>query len=262
MTVIMYIFFASSGCSMNISAITINLVLMCIVTLLSVQPAIQDANPRAGLAQTAMVAAYCTYLTFSAVCMEPDDKHCNPLVRARGARTTTVILGAIVTMLTIAYTTTRAATQGLAMGSNAGHSNPYAEIATDDYSHDLVTQQPRSRREMRAEVIRAAIEEGALPASAADEDDSDDEDDMQVKDDERQGTQYNYSLFHLIFLMATCWVATLLTQGIDPENTTDFTPIGRTYWASWIKIISAWLCYGIYSWSLIAPAVLTGRDFS
>ncbi|KAH0842293.1 Membrane protein TMS1 [Fonsecaea pedrosoi] len=258
MTIVMYIFFASSGCSMNIAAITINLVLLFVVTFLSVQPTIQDANPKAGLAQSAMVAVYCTYLTFSAVAMEPDDKHCNPLIRARGARTTTVVLGAIVTMLTIAYTTTRAATQGFAMGSNTGK-NRYAQLTQDENEHGLVSQQPASRRE----IMRAAVESGALPASALDED-SDDEDSGEVssKDDERQGTQYNYSLFHVIFLMATCWVATLLTQKMDPENSSDFTPVGRTYWASWIKIISAWICYAIYSWTLVAPIVLEGRDFS
>ncbi|KAJ9614219.1 Membrane protein tms1 [Cladophialophora chaetospira] len=260
MTGVMYWYFAGSGCSMNISAITINLVVLCVITLLSVQPAIQDANPKAGLAQAAMVAVYCTYLTFSAVAMEPDDKHCNPLVRARGARTTTVVMGAIVTMLTIAYTTTRAATQGFAMGNNTNtKKNKYAQLTQDDYEHGLVTQQPASRRE----IMRAAVESGALPASALDED-SDDEEETEVstKDDERQGTQYNYSLFHIIFLLATCWVATLLTQKMDPESSSDFSPVGRTYWASWIKIISAWVCYAIYSWTLVAPIVLEGREFS
>jgi hypothetical protein len=259
MTIVMYIFFASSGCSMNISAITINLIFIFIITFLSVQPTIQEANPKAGLAQSAMVAVYCTYLTFSAVCMEPDDKHCNPLIRANGARTTTVVLGAIVTMLTIAYTTTRAATQGFAMGNN--NKNKYAELTQDENEHGLVTTQPASRRD----IMRAAVESGALPASALDED-SEDEDDEALakvsKDDERQGTQYNYSLFHVIFLMATCWVATLLTQNMDPDNKGDFTPVGRSYWASWIKIVSSWLCYGIYSWTLVAPVVLEGREFA
>jgi hypothetical protein len=262
MTIVMYIYFAASGCSMNISAITLNLLLFIIISFISVQPAIQESNPRAGLAQAAMVTVYCTYLTLSAVAMEPDDKHCNPLIRARGARTTTIVLGAIVTMLTIAYTTTRAATQGFAMGTN--RSNAYAQLAADDYEHSLITQQPTSHRQMRAEALQAAVASGALPASALDEDDdSDDEDNAKNgKDDERNGTQYNYSLFHLIFLMATCWVATLLTQGISPESaSSDFAPIGRTYWASWIKIVSAWLCYAIYAWTVVAPSVLSDREF-
>ena len=216
------------------------------------QPAVQESNPKAGLAQAAMVTVYCTYLTMSAVAMEPDDRHCNPLVRARGLRTSSIVIGAIVTMLTIAYTTTRAATQGIALGSKGGHNN-YNRLDTEEYEHGLVTQQPTAtRREMRAEALRQAVESGSLPASALDE--SDDEDDEpNVKDDERNGTQYNYSLFHIIFLLATMWVATLLTQNLNYAETGDFAPVGRTYWASWVKIISAWVCYAIYIWSLVAP---------
>lgn len=208
-----------------------------------------------------MVAIYCTYLTMSAVAMEPDDKLCNPLIRARGTRRASIVLGAIVTMLTIAYTTTRAATLGIALGSRASHS--YSQLSTDEeYEHGLVTQQPRaSRREMRAEALRAAVESGSLPASALDDsdDESDDDNGRASKDDERSGTQYNYSLFHIIFLLATCWVATLLTQHLDPEAKEDFVAVGRTYWASWVKIISAWICYLIYLWSLVAPVVLPDR---
>nr|ABH09707.1 PMS1-like protein [Talaromyces marneffei] len=238
MTILMYIFFAKSGCSMNQAAITINLLVFLIISVVSVQPAIQEHNPRAGLAQAAMVTVYCTYLTMSAVSMEPDDHQCNPLLRARGTRTASVVLGAIVTMATIAYTTTRAATQGIALGSNGGHS--YSALSTEANEHGLVTQQPSTRREMRAEALRAAVESGSLPASALDE--SDDEDDeYDTKDDERGSTQYNYSLFHIIFFLATTWVATLLTQQLDPETEGNFASVGRTYWASWVKIISAWV---------------------
>lgn len=260
MTIVMYIYFASSGCSMNQAAITINLLVFLIISFISVQPAVQEANPRAGLAQAAMVTIYCTYLTFSAVAMEPDDKKCNPLVRARGAKTASIVLGAIVTMLTIGYTTTRAATQGIALGSKGGH-NSYSALQNEDYEHGLVTQQPGiTRREMRAEALRAAVEAGSLPASALDDDSDDESDDgYNSKDDERNSTQYNYSLFHIIFLLATMWVATLLTQDINPELEGDFAPVGRSYWASWIKIISSWVCYGIYTWSLVAPVVMPDR---
>lgn len=266
MTIVMYIFFAKSHCSMNITAITINLLLTLVVTFVSVLPVVQDANPKAGIGQSAMVAVYCTYLTFSAVCMEPDDQQCNPLVRARGARTTTIVLGALVTMLTIAYTTTRAATYGFALSSSNASNTSYAQVSQSDMDgnseHGLVTTQPATRRE----IMQAAIESGALPASAIDDDSDSDDDDGPVskrdKDDERLGTQYNYSLFHVIFFMATCWVATLLTQQFDEATASDdFQPVGRTYWASSIKIVSAWACYGIYAWSLVAPAVLSGRDF-
>lgn len=256
MTILMYIFFAKSGCSMNQAAISINLIVFLIISVVSVQPAIQEYNSRAGLAQAAMVTVYCTYLTMSAVSMEPDDRQCNPLLRARGTRTASIVLGAIVTMATIAYTTTRAATQGIALGTKGGHN--YSALSTEANEHGLVTQQPSTRREMRAEALRAAVESGSLPASALDE--SDDEDDeYDIKDDERGSTQYNYSLFHIIFFLATTWVATLLTQQLDPETEGNFASVGRTYWASWVKIISAWVCYAIYLWTLVAPTMMPER---
>ena len=232
------------------------------ISAMSVHPTIQEYNQQAGLAQSAMVAIYCTYLTMSAVSMEPDEHNCNPLIRARGTRTASIIIGAIVTMLTIAYTTTRAATQGIALGSRTSHS--YSKIGSEDTENGrlLDTQPSSSRREMRAEALRAAVEAGSLPANALDDDDDDDSesnDGHGGKDDEKGGTQYNYSLFHVIFLLATCWVATLLTQNIDFENTGDFAAVGRTYWASWVKIVSAWVAYAIYTWSLVAPVALPDR---
>jgi hypothetical protein len=263
MTVIQYVFFARSGCSMNQAAITINLILLLIVSFVSVHPAVQDFNPRAGLAQSAMVAVYCTYLTMSAVSMEPDDNNCNPIIRASGGatRTTTVVIGAIVTMLTVAYTTTRAATQSFALGGQAKKIK-----LPDDDEHDLVTQQPDSRREMRAAALRQAVEEGSLPADALLDDDDESDSGNTAQDDERKTTQYSYALFHIIFFLATTWVATLLTQRFKSEPmdaSHDFEPVGRTYWASWVKIVSAWICYAIYTWTLVAPIVLPDRfDFA
>ena len=264
MTIIQYAFFAQGKCSMNQAAITINFLLWIAVSFISVHPTIQEHNPKAGLAQAAMVAIYCTYLTMSAVSMEPDDKQCNPLLRAQGTRTTSIILGAIVTMLTVAYTTTRAATQSLGLGSSR---SGIALPDEDSEHHGLVTQQPGSRREMRAEALRRAVEEGVLPADAllSDDEEHGDKGDGAAKgDDERNATQYNYSVFHVIFFLATAWVATLLTMDFNESvKDGDFAPVGRTYAASWVKIVSAWVCYGLYTWTLVAPVVMPDRfDFS
>lgn len=253
MTIVMYIFFSGSNCSMNNAVITINLIMWLLTSFVSVNPTVQEFNPKAGLAQAAMVAIYCTYLTMSAVSMEPDDKQCNPLIRSQGTRTTSIVIGAIVTMLTVAYTTTRAATQSLGLGSSGAIRLP------EDDEHGLVTQQPGSRREMRAEALRRAVEEGSLPADALLSDDESDDGNGAPGDDERQSTQYNYSVFHVIFFLATTWIASLLDMSISADQDGDFAPVGRTYFASWVKVVSAWLCYALYTWTLIAPVVLPER---
>ena len=116
LTGVLYAFFAGSGCTLNRFFISFNLALCVIITALCVHPAVQDANPRSGLAQSSMVAAYCTYLIMSAV---GNHQHtsCNPLHNgtAQGTQTTTGVLDAMLTFLTIAYSTGRAATQGRAL---------------------------------------------------------------------------------------------------------------------------------------------------
>jgi uncharacterized membrane protein len=256
MTVIQYVFFAKGGCSMNQAVITINLLLWIAISIISINPTVQEHNPKAGLAQAAMVAVYCTYLTMSAVSMEPTDKKCNPLSSGAALRRTSVIIGAIVTMLTIAYTTTRAATQNLSLGGSNSVRLP------EDDEHGLVSQQPGGHRAMRAEALRRAVEEGSLPADALlSDDDEDDHGENGVHDDERNKTQYNYSMFHIIFFLATTWVALLLTFNFNQEeNVTDnFATVGRTYGATWIKIVSSWVCHAMYIWTLVAPVVLPER---
>ena len=69
-----------------------------------------------------------------------------------------VILGALFTFLAIAYSTTRAATQGSSIGTHSG------QIQLDDAEqgedHTLITTEPSERRRMRAEALRAAVEAG------------------------------------------------------------------------------------------------------
>jgi hypothetical protein len=216
LTTLLYVFFAGSGCGVNTAFISINLILSVIVTGLAISPAVQESNPKSGLTQASMVAAYCTYLTGSAVVNHTDEGHCNPLHANGGTKTTTVVIGALFTFLAIAYSTSRAATQSKALvGKKAG---PIALPDTDEEGEvRLVTSQPKGRRdEMRYQAILAAVNAGSLPASILDEpEDDDDEIEAAIgeeRDDERGGTKYNYSWFHIIFVMASMYVAGLLTD--------------------------------------------------
>lgn len=162
LTGVLYGFFAGSECTLNRFFITFNLILVIIITILCVHPAIQESNPRSGLAQSSMVAVYCTYLIMSAI---GNHQHasCNPLQNnkgtAEGTRMTTVVVGAIFTFLAIAYSTSRAATQSRALVGKRK-----ANIALlDDSSpgdHGLVTSQPGRTENPRYQAILAAVEAG------------------------------------------------------------------------------------------------------
>ena len=60
----------------------------------------------------------------------------------------------------------------------------------------------------RASHLRSAVESGALPSRALDDDDDGDDHDGKFgapADDEKDGVQYNYSWFHLIFMLASMY---------------------------------------------------------
>ncbi|KAL1923159.1 uncharacterized protein VTP21DRAFT_9535 [Calcarisporiella thermophila] len=258
LTGLMYGFFAGSGCRLNQFFISLNLVFAILLTAMSVLPAVQEVNPRSGLSQSAIVIIYCTYLVLSAVVNEPKDPNggCNGFDQLHGSRTTSIVLGAVFTFLAIAYSTSRAATQGKALISSP--SGEYQQVAQDNVP--LVNNQQPSGVNARHDALVAAVERGALPASAL-HDDDDDEDETDVKDDEKQGCAYNYSFFHGIFAIAAMYVAMLLTNWNTLESGTeeDLVRVGQSYAAMWVKVVSSWICVGLYGWTLVAPLVMPDR---
>ncbi|GAA5902351.1 Tms1p [Sporobolomyces salmoneus] len=304
LTILQYVFFSGKGCGVNTTLITINWLLSLGVSISSISPRIQDSNPRSGLAQSGMVVAYTSYLITSAIANHDDDKGsnstCNPLTkRAAGARTGMVVMGAVFTFLAIAYSTSRAATQSKAFAPGRGNNQKKGKSFGDDpeemgyssigpggdedgsneLSGGITTKQPGRKETLRYQALQAAVAEGSLPASVLDESDSEDEGDEDtllnagtspLNDDEKSGTRYNYSWFHVIFVLATMYVAMLLTNWNVVSRATflDDVPsgeegqpirIGRSHVAMWMRVVSSWVCLGLYGWSLVAPIVLEGR---
>lgn len=268
MTFLMYIYFAQSGCTMNKVVVTSNLVFTLLVTGFSITPIVREYNPNAGLAQSSMACVYCTYLIFSACLSEPDDKLCNPLIRSEGTRTATVIVGAIFTFGAVAYTTTRAA-------ANSAFNHTSSDVydanhhVMNDLNEGAIVQQPRMvKRSMRYEALREAVDIGSLPESALsdpsyydDASDGEDDDAQAGLGEEQNSTKYSYLLFHIIFFLATQYIAALLTINVRVTEIDNgsFVPVGRTYFNTWLKIVSSWVCYSLYGWTLIAPSIFPER---
>lgn len=67
----------SDDCALNKFFISFNMILCLAVSLLSIHPKVQEAQPRSGLLQSAVVTLYTVFLTWSAVANNPDGA-CNP----------------------------------------------------------------------------------------------------------------------------------------------------------------------------------------
>ena len=193
LTGIMYGFFAGQSCTLNhIQPHPLHRYYRSLRP-----PAVQEANPRSGMAQVSMVALYCTYLIMSAV---GNHTHatCNLLTKYAAACTGTVILGGLFMFVAIAYLTTHAAMQGRALvGKNK---RPGIALAGEEDlgASPMVTRHPPKKISLRYQARVATVEAGAIPASTLyGMDDSDDEEDAvmdEERDDERTGTQYNVHL--------------------------------------------------------------------
>lgn len=81
-----------------------------------------------------------------------------------------------------------------------------------------------------------------------------------VWDNEEDAVAYSWSFFHLMFALATLYVMMSLTHWYKP--TSDLTTLADNEASVWVKIISSWMCLGLYFWSMVAPILLPDREFN
>lgn len=78
--------------------------------------------------------------------------------------------------------------------------------------------------------------------------------------DEFVPVSYNYAFFHMIFALASMYMAMLMTGWGEVEQDKERIDVG---WASvWVKICAQWLTGLLYVWTLIAPSLFPDRDFA
>ncbi|KAI8457540.1 serine incorporator/TMS membrane protein, partial [Phakopsora pachyrhizi] len=215
------VFFGGSGCGLNHLFIIFNLILCLIVTGISLSRPIQEINPRLGIIHPGVVVIYCTQLVTSAIANHDNgESRCNPLKKLQeGAETSMVALGALMTLVALAYTTFQAGTTSVML------TDPEKAPGARTNS---ISRQPSSKDPLRIQAIHTAVQEGSLHASALEDelrqdssidevafvvdDDDDNEGRKGSKDDETIKVQYHYKLFHITFVLAKLCVAMLLTN--------------------------------------------------
>ncbi|XP_070496423.1 serine incorporator 1 isoform X3 [Chironomus tepperi] len=218
--IILYSIYTQSGdCALNKFFISFNMILCVAVSVLSITPRVQEAQPRSGLLQSAVVTLYVIYLTWSAVSNNPN-KECNPNLLGSDPNNQqmdkTSIVGLVIWMFCILYSSLRSAS---AVSSLSG-------------------RDPERQDEK--------------PSNSSD---------AKVWDNEEDKVAYSWSIFHLTFVAATLYVMMTLTNWYQP-NSSSLESMNANAASMWIKVVSSWLGIALYGWSLVAPMILTDRDFS
>ncbi|KAG7465684.1 hypothetical protein MATL_G00156040 [Megalops atlanticus] len=238
--VLLYTYYTNAeGCAENKAFISINMLLCVGASVMSVLPKIQEAQPGSGLLQSSIVTLYTMYLTWSAMTNEPDRK-CNPsLLGIVGYNGTSPagqdhvvqwwdaqgIVGLILFLLCVLYSSIR----------NSSNSQVSKLSLSGDES--------------------ALIEDGAGPPGRFEEE----EDAHRAVDNERDGVAYSYSFFHFMLFLASLYIMMTLTNWYSPDS--NYETMTSKWPSVWVKMATSWTCVALYAWTLVAPLVLTERDF-
>jgi len=237
---LMYHFYKPAGagpCSLNTSIITITWLLVIMITLMSLHPKTKNGS----LFPSAVISLYATFLAYSALSSEPRDYVCNGLENTEQTSKATEIVGMVVTLLSVVYSAYRAGSASAIMSTEAQREENTAE-------NPLVADEERGEDKSKDDGSDA----GSAPGSM----DMEREGQSQV----RSGAPaYNYSFFHLIFALASMYVAMLMTGWGTTDLRNHEVDVG---WESmWVKLASQWFVILLYAWSLVAPMILTDREF-
>nr|XP_020644902.1 serine incorporator 3 [Pogona vitticeps] len=252
--VLFYVFYTKpDSCTENKFFISFNMIVCIAVSITSILPKVQEHQPHSGLLQSSVITLYTMYLTWSAMSNEPD-RNCNPsllniisqiAVPTSSPLNTTVvvpptpepqkspqwwdaqsIVGLFIFVLCLLYSSIRS--------SNYSQVNKLTLSTSDSV---ILDDTPAT--------AGGDVEEGDV---------------QRVLDNEKDGVQYNYSFFHFMLLLASLYIMMTLTNWYSPDAETKNL---RSKWpAVWVKISSSWVCLLLYLWTLVAPLVLTNRDFS
>lgn len=244
--VVFYIYYASGDCQLHKFFISFNLILCVIVSILSVLPKVQEANAKSGLLQSSLISLYVMYLTWSAMTNNPD-RACNPsLANITGINP---IGGSSSPIASIDWTSVISLAIFLICVL-------YASIRQSSMSNmEKLTLTSSSK-----DVENVWLDTNTPNKTEDDPDLGDSErGGQQVWDNEEEGVAYSYSFFHFMFMLASLYIMMTLTHWYKPESEDPTKVVNEP--SMWIKISSSWVCILLYGWTLIAPIVLSGRDF-
>lgn len=238
--VAMFIIYSSDVlfCALPKFIIGFNVILCACVSVLSITPFVQEKMPRSGLLQSACISMYVMYLTWSALANNPDQE-CNP------------------SLITIFTNTTK---PGDKEDKTFGTPMPaHSIVSLILWFLCVLYASIRNSSNTSLGKITGGDENQQLSGFRDTVGDGDPEAGRRVWDNEEEGVAYSYSFFHFMFGLASLYVMMTLTSWYRPDN--DLSHLNSNMASVWVKIVSSWLCIGLYAWTLVAPALFPDRDF-
>lgn len=229
--VLFFHYYTTGACGWQKFFISINLILCVLLSVLSILPKIQEAQPRSGLLQSSILTLYVMYLTWSAL-NNAAGNDCKPSflqvdpTKPKTSSDTQAFVGLMLWFGCVIYSSIR----------TSGNS----QVSKLSMSDQILSRDTGTAGQEDVELAN-----GTKKATY---------------DNEEEEVAYNWSFFHVMFAFASLYVMMTLTGWSKPA-----APVSEALDNSssmWIKMISCWCCCGLYIWTMVAPILLPDRDFS
>jgi small-conductance mechanosensitive channel len=251
--ILFYVYYASGDCALHKFFVSLNLILCVIMSVVAILPKVQEHQPRSGLLQSSVISAYVMYLTWSAMSNNPD-KTCNPSLKdifipahniskidggdapgsTDGVFDWQGIIALSIWLFAVLYSSIRTSTN--------------SQVGKLTLSANTLLQTDTGKSTKSDEdLIGSSDGDAEVPKG------------QKVWDNEEEGVSYSYSFYHFMLFLASLYVMMTLTNWFSPSS--DVKSFNANMSSVWVKISSSWLSIILYVWTLIAPAVLVGRDF-
>eukprot|EP01102_Stenamoeba_stenopodia_P014109 TRINITY_DN4656_c0_g1_i1.p1 TRINITY_DN4656_c0_g1~~TRINITY_DN4656_c0_g1_i1.p1 ORF type:complete len:445 (-),score=73.64 TRINITY_DN4656_c0_g1_i1:91-1425(-) len=230
--VLIFVYFSGGDrSSLNIGTTVFAIIVCLVLSFMSISPKVQEAIPKIGLLQSAVVTLYSVYLLGSAFLSEPcnsaDLSQCSNQFYSTdsGGQITSMIIGGLFTIAAVCYSTVRAAGSEVIVGKQEN------------------------------EGLLEKTESGSTEVTSEEK-----------EDDEQESVSYSYSFFHIMFATASMYICQLLTNWsiITPSDASagsdHYVDNGMT--AVWVKVVSSWIVLLLYGWTMVAPMLFPDREWN
>mmetsp|Transcript_11139 Transcript_11139/g.18465 ORF Transcript_11139/g.18465 Transcript_11139/m.18465 type:complete len:466 (-) Transcript_11139:77-1474(-) len=232
-----------TGCATNTAFISITIVMTILLLVL------QLSGEEGSLLSSCIIGAYGTYLCYTAVSKNPNDT-CNPQMGEEDVLG--IILGIGITLLSLAWTGYSITAENRI---NGGDSDLEETLVVDEEKANKSADD--EERKVTGVVTNnpdyGSTEEDSTPAATASP--SGDDADTELP------TPVSWKL-NLILALVSCFIAVSLTGwgSIEAGGNAANPDVSRV--SMWMIVVSQWIVYILYAWSLAAPRLFPGRDFS
>uniref|UniRef100_A0A8C7Z990 Serine incorporator 2 n=1 Tax=Oryzias sinensis TaxID=183150 RepID=A0A8C7Z990_9TELE len=241
--VLFYVFYTQTDdCTEHKVFISLNLLFCIALSVVSILPKVQEAQPTSGLLQASLITLYTMYVTWSAMTNNPN-KRCNP------------------SLLSLVQHPGATPPPGPAPTEAPGKAQWWdAQGIVGLVIFLFCTLYASIRSSNNAQVNRLMQTEEGEGLTVDVGDSTDEKGVRRAVDNEEEGVTYSYSFFHFSLFLASLYIMMTLTNWYMPN--TDYESMQTAMPAVWVKISSSWIGLALYLWTLVAPLVLPDRDFN